>query len=210
MLLHLVFSPPVAGEVTRGYLHGGLVIDFIGQASPVGSWRLIGLDALVLALQILALRITLERRGTKTFDEIVRGYVQAVTENRQDHDSEERGILRQDANGINDFELHDLRNVISGRSIDDEDRGQDELSLGHGQSEPHDHHPLDPFYTGDNIIANIHILDTIHTQWQASRLSAERSDAAAVAAPVPGVQAAAVAAGRTITYRLGQGMRRNG
>lgn len=28
---HLLFSLPSAGEPTHGYLHGGLVIDFIGQ-----------------------------------------------------------------------------------------------------------------------------------------------------------------------------------
>ena len=31
---HLLFSVPSAGEPTQGYLHGGLVIDFIGQRTP--------------------------------------------------------------------------------------------------------------------------------------------------------------------------------
>ena len=30
-LSHLLFSVPSAGEPTQGYLHGGLLIDFIGQ-----------------------------------------------------------------------------------------------------------------------------------------------------------------------------------
>jgi hypothetical protein len=31
---HLLFSVPTAGEPTQGYLHGGLLIDFIGQRTP--------------------------------------------------------------------------------------------------------------------------------------------------------------------------------
>lgn len=30
-LSHLLFSVPHAGEPTQGYLHGGLLLDFIGQ-----------------------------------------------------------------------------------------------------------------------------------------------------------------------------------
>ena len=31
---HLLFSVPSAGEPTQGYLHGGILIDFIGQRTP--------------------------------------------------------------------------------------------------------------------------------------------------------------------------------
>jgi len=34
LLPHLLFSVPSAGEPTQGYLHGGLLIDFIGQRNP--------------------------------------------------------------------------------------------------------------------------------------------------------------------------------
>ncbi len=208
MLLHLAFSPPAAGEATRGYLHGGLVIDFVGQRSPVGIWKLVGLDILVFALQILVLGVTLERRGITKVDEVIQSAVQVVTENGQDHDSEERGVFRQATAAGDDIELQDLQHAPSGRTGGDTDRERDELLLPDGSSEPRVHHPLDPFYTGDYIIANLHILDTIRAQWQASGISTGGSAAAATS----GAQAAAVAAvaGRSFTYRLGQGIRRNG
>ena len=201
-----MFAPPAAGEATRGYLHGGLVIDFIGQASSVGKWRLVGLDILVLALQVLILGVTLERRGIKTIHEIIAGVAQVVTENRQDHDSEERGILRQDTDSGDDIELQDLQHPSTGRTGADEDRERDELLPPDGSTEPRNRHPLDPFYTGEHVVANLHILDTIRAHWQASGVSAEGSDSAATS----GVQAATVAmAGRTITSRLGEGIRRS-
>ena len=206
ILFHLIFAPPAAGEATRGYLHGGLVIDFIGQTSPVGRWRLVGLDIIVLALQVLILGVTLERRGTKSTDGMVNGVAQVGTENRQDHDSEERGILRQDTDTGDDIELQDLQHSSAGRTGGDEDRERDELISPGGTSEPYNQHALDPFYTGGHVVANLHILDTIRAQWQASGVSAEGSDAAATS----GVQAATVAmAGRTFTYRLGEGIRRS-
>jgi hypothetical protein len=38
-LSHLIFSPPSAGEPTQGYLHGGILIDFIGQRTFPASTR---------------------------------------------------------------------------------------------------------------------------------------------------------------------------
>ena len=182
------------------------MIDFVGQASPVGRWRLVGLDILILALQILILEVTLERRGIKPIDEVVAGVAQAVPENRQDHDSEERGMLRPSADTGEDIELRDLQHTSTGRTGADEDRERDELLPLDGSSEPRNHHPLDPFYTGEHVIVNLHILDTIRAQWQASGVSTERSDAAATSS----VQATTVAlAGRTFTYRLGEGIRRS-
>lgn len=208
MLLHLIFAPPAAGEATREYLHGGLLIDFVGQASPVGRWRLLGLDLLVLGLQILVLGITLERRGIKTNDGIAVVAVETATETRQDHDSEERGMLRQDDSVEEDIELQDLQHLSNGRTGGDEDRERDELLLpGGGISEPGNQHSLDRFYTGESVIANFYVLDTIRAQWQTSGASAGGSDGSASS----GVQAAVVAAaaGRTLTYRLGEGIQRN-
>ena len=208
LLLHLAFSPPAAGEATRGYLHGGLVIDFVGQRSPVGIWKLVGLDILVFALQILVLGVTLERRGTMKADEVTQGVLQVAARPRQDHDSEERGILRQATAAEEDIELQDLQYASSSGTGGDTDRGRDESLLPDGSGEHRFHHPLDPFYTGNHIITNLHILDTIRAQWQASGISTEGPAGAATS----GAQAAAAAAvaGRTFTYRLGQGTRRNG
>lgn len=162
------------------------------------------MDILVLMLQILMLGITLERRSVKSGDEAVPAVEAVATEPRQDHDSEERGMLRQDLGYTEEIELRDMHHASSGRTGGDEDRERDELldpDTGAGQ------HPLDPYHTGEQVIANMHILDAIRAQWQAAGVTAGDSGASAVS----GAQAAAVAAatGRNSTYRLGEGTQTN-
>lgn len=194
-LLHLLFRPPAAGEATRGYLLGGLLIDFVGQESPVSRWRLLFLDALVLALQLLILTVTLERKklAVENGDDLV----EEVEEARQDHDSEERGMLRRDNTVQNDIELQDLRHASSGRTGGDEDRERDELLESDESREPRDQHPLDPFLTGQAVIVSVHVMDSIRSQWH---FTAETSGEATAS----GAAAVAAVAGRTLSYRLGE------
>ena len=194
ILLHILFRPPAAGEATRGYLLGGLLIDFVGQDSPVSRWRLLVLDAMVLALQILILGITLERR--KLAVEYGENLVEEVEEARQDHDSEERGTLRRDDTVDDDIELQDIRHTSSGRTGGDEDRERDELLDPNGSNEPPDQHPLDPFLTGQAVIVNVHFIDTIRSQWH---FAADASGEATTS----GAAAVAAVAGRTLSFRLG-------
>lgn len=130
---------------------------------------------------------------------------EVATEPQQDHDSEERGMLRQDLGYTEDIELRDLHHTSSGRTGGDEDRERDELLIGADIAA--EQHPLDPYYTGEQVIANIHILNTIRAQWQATGVAAGESGASAAS----GVQVAAVAAatGRTFTFRLGEEMQGN-
>ena len=205
ILLHLIFAPPAAGEATREYLHGGLLIDFVGQRSPVERWTLLGLDLVVLALQILLLAITLERRKTRV-DGVSSGSAQDATpEQRQDHDSEERGVIRQDPSTREEYEMQDLQHGLRG-THEDEDGEGDELLRQSSSTVRQKQHPLDPFYTGEHVIANLDLFDTLRTQWQAKSI-----DAGGTSASGSGVQAAVVAAaaGRTLTYRLGEGIQSN-
>ena len=194
ILLHLLFKPPAAGEATRGYLLGGLLIDFVGQESPVSRWRLLVLDAMVLALQILILAVTLERR--KLAVEYGDVLVEEVEEARQDHDSEERGIMRRDDTVQDDIELQDIRHTSSGRTGGDEDRERDELLDREGSNQQGDRHPLDPLLTGQAVIINVHVIDTIRSQWH---FTADTSGEATAS----GAAAVAAVAGRTLSFRLG-------
>lgn len=195
ILLHILFRSPAAGEATRGYLLGGLLIDFVGQESPVSRWRLLILDALVLALQVLILAVTLERKNLAVENGDV--LVEEVEEARQDHDSEERGMLRRDDTAQDGIELQDLRHTSSGRTGGDEDRERDELLDSDERTEPRDQHPLDPFLTGEAVVVNIHIMDTIRSQWR------RRADTSGEAT-ASGAAAVAAVAGRTLSYRLGE------
>lgn len=165
-LLHSLFSPPAGGEATRGYLHGGMLMDFVGQESPVSKIRLLSLDLLTLGLQLIILTVILERRNLDPEPST------PSTSPTQDHDSEERGIFRSPPSP-NAIELQPLSR---GRTGADEDRERNELSPDRPSTS--DEHPLDPFHSGQYIIAHVDVPTTIHTQWiQHRNLAAAARDA---------------------------------
>ncbi|KAH7073232.1 hypothetical protein FB567DRAFT_454047 [Paraphoma chrysanthemicola] len=65
LLLHQLYPAPAAAEDTRGYLHGGLMIDFIGQQGPTSKWTLGALDVCVLCLQLVMVSVHVKRRELK-------------------------------------------------------------------------------------------------------------------------------------------------
>ncbi|KAF2752135.1 DUF1746-domain-containing protein [Sporormia fimetaria CBS 119925] len=113
LFLHLFCKAPSAGEDTRGYLHGGVIIDFIGQQGPTSKWKLGILDFIVLVLQLIMVSVTAKKRDLKkklkqmTDNEphpgegsIAAGIVPNLTsllnrDREQDTDAEERGVLRR-------------------------------------------------------------------------------------------------------------------
>lgn len=118
-LLHMLYPAPAAGEDTRGYLHGGLMIDFIGQQGPTSKWKLGGLDVCVMVLQLIMVSAHVKRRDLKKqLSQMTAGEApdsaadtatseapgedttpsQTSTLNAargQDADDEERGVLRR-------------------------------------------------------------------------------------------------------------------
>ncbi|KAL2836977.1 hypothetical protein BJX68DRAFT_27326 [Aspergillus pseudodeflectus] len=111
MTFHKFFSQPEAGEATRGYLHGGILIDFIGQKAPVPVARLLCLDFLVMLLNIVMLGLIVERVKVADSREPVApnntanaeaATTTAATQTEQtqaqtqDHDHEERGLQRHE------------------------------------------------------------------------------------------------------------------
>ena len=97
ILFHILYPPPVAGEATRGYLHGGLVMDFIGQKAESGRLAVLGLDVVVVGLQVVQMCVRERREG------LLRGggkalVVQGLTAppTSQALDSEERGVRRSE------------------------------------------------------------------------------------------------------------------
>ena len=59
ILRHLLEERPLAGEASRGYLRGSIVIDFIGQKTPVCKLRLISVDSIIVGLQLALLAVSL-------------------------------------------------------------------------------------------------------------------------------------------------------
>ena len=152
------------------------MIDFVGQASPVGRWRLLGGDVLCVGLQVVMMGLTVERmvvcgvRGAATG-----GWVEGEVEVEgpggsgrpaQDLDAEERGMTR-DGEG---FEMQDLGRGV-GRTGGEEDAERDEL-LDVGEREGGGH-PLDKFYAGDHLLVRLHLRTLLRSEYaRASRMGA--------------------------------------
>lgn len=86
IITHLLHAPPEAiGRGSRGYLHGGLIIDMIGEKGPIPKSRLLLQDLLILGLQFIMLAIAHER-SVMTLDK--------PAAPSQDIDAEEAGVRR--------------------------------------------------------------------------------------------------------------------
>lgn len=195
----------------RGYLHGGILIDFVGQEGPISKTRLVFLDFLTLALQLLMLAAFLERQKQKAPasspepTSTTGPGENAGSAEGQDHDLEERGILGSDPTTSEDIELQPLTTSVV-RTGGDEDGERDELL---SESQHHDvqdstNHPLDAFYTGEQIVADLHILDSIRGQWWQSGGTSTSDSSSSTAAM------AASLAGRRLGVRLRIGGREFG
>lgn len=164
-VLHLLWPAPSAGEDTRGYLHGGLVIDFIGQQGPTSKWKLSGLDICILLLQLIMVSAHAKRRDLKKqlvqmttgegpLDVAPDAATPATpatpatasesTARGQDADDEERGVLHR-TDTMSDI----------GADPDEED------SLLHSTTEPGHVDALDALTSGQCVILSAGVIDTI-------------------------------------------------
>ncbi|KAL8714919.1 MAG: hypothetical protein Q9220_001432 [cf. Caloplaca sp. 1 TL-2023] len=163
MAFHSAYLPPTAGEAVRGYLHGGVLIDFVGQKSPVPRIRLVFYDLLVLSLQLVILSITLGKDELGDPPALAVEGGQSRDEEAQTYDLEEQGIRSNE--GVEGLELLPLQ-TLSGRRIDgDEDRERDELLQ---RTEGVADHPEDIFHSGQCVIADVPVVDTIRNHWKQS------------------------------------------
>ncbi|KAG6030027.1 hypothetical protein E4U19_000694 [Claviceps sp. Clav32 group G5] len=103
MLLHLFTSLPRGPDFHRGYQHGGLIIDFVGQRPATYRIYYLLADLAILGLQCLMLTVHTQREQLrvllKTFRPILpelSGDMQGTAiaaRSLQDLDAEERGVL---------------------------------------------------------------------------------------------------------------------
>ncbi|KAI0466421.1 hypothetical protein F4859DRAFT_519074 [Xylaria cf. heliscus] len=194
MFLHLISSPPEAGEASRGYLHGGILVDFIGQKAPSTRFTLILLDAAVLAIQCFMITVNIEKERIRNVIKPPRasttstGIAIAIPTTTQDHDSEERGVLR-DAPGIDhvnetdNVEMRSLRNDDGDGSSDGEAAGGEGSRLL-GQSRTQRTSQSGGFtevlQSGNAIIGNFHIPQSLRTAWHSTGNTPESAAAYAL------------------------------
>ncbi|KAK3487379.1 hypothetical protein B0T13DRAFT_491649 [Neurospora crassa] len=144
ILAHIISAPPVAGEATRGYLHGGVIVDFVGQKPPTTRLGPLFFDAVILAIQCLMLAIHTEREKLR---KVVNPSLQPLwagpgqvgqqtgasgsdgvrqPETSQTLDAEERGVNREDEMALGDGEGTETDRLVAesrgGQGQDDEQR----------------------------------------------------------------------------------------
>ncbi|POS75438.1 hypothetical protein DHEL01_v206161 [Diaporthe helianthi] len=136
MLLHLLLALPEASETMRGYLHGGVIIDFVGQKAPTSRLGLLLLDCLVLMLQCVMCAVWLEKDRLKKIEVTLRSVAAGGVPKRngnttttpqvasgttgdaastQDLDAEERGVLIDDPLGEDDSRDIELQPLVPNR-----------------------------------------------------------------------------------------------
>ncbi|MCJ1380344.1 hypothetical protein MMC17_003447 [Xylographa soralifera] len=173
ILLHTISAAPDAGEAMRGYIHGALLIDFVGELGPISKIRMVLFDLVIMTLQFVILAVVLEREVLKKGMEGSLGPAASSTEEEtglggQDHDAEEQGIHRSLAMETGDIEMQPLRSTRP-EAGDDDHGSETEASLDLSLTLPRSsasEHPLDTFNSGQHVIANLHIIETIRASYR--------------------------------------------
>ncbi|KAK4159158.1 hypothetical protein QBC43DRAFT_374039 [Cladorrhinum sp. PSN259] len=161
ILWHIFSALPEASEATRGYLHGGVLMDFIGQEPPSSRLTLIFIDIIILFLQCLMLAVHQDRERLKqavhpSLRTLLPGSEadSGATEPTQDHDAEERGVLRDQTYMVDNegVELQPLNGESS--AADEEER---ERTTGPYASVTTSADMLDIMRSGNAVLSNFHI-----------------------------------------------------
>ena len=168
LLVHLFAAAPEAGEAVRGYIHGGLFVDFVGEKGPISKIKLIFLDTLIVALQFVLLAIDIERTELKKAMNKSSANSSDLSVNLvQDLDSEERGVRRDIGMTAEDIELQPLRSAISqGNRSGEAEESEGFESPTAFQQRRTDEHPENIYDGGQRVIANLHIIESIRTAWR--------------------------------------------
>ena len=173
-LIHFFQSPPEAGEATRGYLHGGLAMDFIGQKGPTSKMHLLLLDLLVLGLQLTHMAAGMARKRVREASSVttppaVGGNPQPVSSvppagvQQQDIEAEERGVHRADYGA--DIEMQPLN--PSGTTASPSISTTDPLLATTAPRT--DAHIFDAFNSGQIVLADLDFGRSMKEQWHMAK-----------------------------------------
>lgn len=184
ILLHLFASLPVGREDQRGYQHGGLVIDFVGQM-PSGSriYYLLA-DFFLLTLQCIMLTIHTEREqmrvSLKTFKPLAADLAQQAAAGRtlRELDEEERGVsaLMVEEAGDEVAEHVEMRLLHQNADAIDE-AGPSNSNSNSSNTRNHEDdgttHLFNVMNSGNGVLGPYHVLHTIrHTAMDVRRTAA--------------------------------------
>ncbi|OBT89150.1 hypothetical protein VE02_01659 [Pseudogymnoascus sp. 03VT05] len=169
IFLHLVTARPSGSELTRGYLHGGIIVDFIGQRAPSTKALLVGLDILILVLQLVMLSVHVEEAVLKAALANRDGMTAYIAGGGTGVDPAERGggdlEMGTGAQGVEmgvEMEMHDL-SAPEGAGAEERDVLLAE-SMRRAE-EGGDAGVVDAFYTGNVVVGTFDVVGTVRAQW---------------------------------------------
>ncbi|KAL2258444.1 hypothetical protein VTK26DRAFT_8235 [Humicola hyalothermophila] len=173
MLAHTLFALPEAGEATRGYLHGGVLVDFVGQKPPTTKLAFLFFDVVILAAQCLMLAVHQERERLKKAvspslqvfspNAVRAAQVEAAAEaTNQDLDAEERGVLRDETDGVGGSAGLTSETASSGGeervAPATDEQGGDTYSSASASVDM-----LDIIRSGNAVLGNFHVIHAVRT-----------------------------------------------
>lgn len=167
MLFHCIFALPQAGESTRGYLHGGILIDFVGQRPPTWTLGLLLFDLIIWGIQCLMLAVHEERevlrkqvnpslgQAAGAQAEPAAATTTAETTTTQDLDAEERGVLREDADLVETGEGIEMQPLNGGAASSGDGPRMDE-AYPRATADL-----VDVMWSGNAVLANFHVVHAV-------------------------------------------------
>ena len=182
LLAHIWLNAPSAGEATRGYLHGGVAMDFIGQKGPSSKFYLVLLDLLVVSLQLVQLASNSVRKKVKevpaTASPAARNATiathNATSSATQDLDSEERGVRR--SHEEQDIEMQTLNpsgtatsgttNATTSEAEAATESSDRDALLATTTAPRTDAHIFDAFNSGQIVVADLDLWKEIKDQFK--------------------------------------------
>lgn len=167
MLFHCIFALPQAGESTRGYLHGGILIDFVGQRPPTWTLGLLLFDLIIWGIQCLMLAVHEEREvlrkqvnpslGQAAGAQADPAAAATAETTTQDLDAEERGVLREDADVVetgDGIEMQPLNGRAASSGAGDEPRMDEAYPRATAEL-------VDVMWSGNAVLANFHVVHSV-------------------------------------------------
>ncbi|ATY58835.1 hypothetical protein CCM_06196 [Cordyceps militaris CM01] len=180
ILLHIFTSLPVGLDDQRGYQHGGLVIDFVGQKPSTSRIYYVLCDIILLVLQCVMLTIHSEREQMrvtlKTFRPMAADLAEQAAAGRtiRELDEEERGV-----SALLDEEAGDEAVEVEMRLLNqDSNDVVEEAGPSNGNSNGNDNadtttHLFSVMNSGNAVLGPYHVLHTMrHTAMDARRTAA--------------------------------------
>ncbi|KAL7925023.1 hypothetical protein ACQKWADRAFT_310615 [Trichoderma austrokoningii] len=172
-ILGHLFDPLALGpDYHRGYQHGGMFIDFVGQMPSQSRLYYILFDLVILAIQSLMLSIHNQREGLrvalKTFRPLSNRVLEPIPgRSPEDLDAEERGVSRHESgvtfNETDEIELQQLDRQGNGEGPDDR---SEPLQAATGD-DPNDEslrtHLSDIMSSGNAVLNEYHVIHTMKT-----------------------------------------------